>query len=120
MRNVVIAAVLLLAVTGCVTRHEAQMQAQQAYLAGQNAALQRELAGKSKTVTIHGPVKYATVPWVSGLTLAQAIATAVYLPPNDPREITIIRNGQTAHLAADVLLNGTPVPLKPGDVVNIH
>ncbi|HZI32393.1 MAG TPA: hypothetical protein VFF11_08625, partial [Candidatus Binatia bacterium] len=60
------------------------------------------------------------VPWVDGLTLAQAIATANYVGPNNPQKITITRKGQTASLDASVLLNGAKVPLKPGDVVEIQ
>ena len=75
-----LAAILLLltvAVTGCTSRSNARLNAQQAYLAGQNATLQQQLAQQPSnfpTVTILGPVQNSKVPWVVGLTLAQAVA----------------------------------------------
>lgn len=105
--------------TGCSTRTR-QLEAQHAMLVQQNAALQRQLAASQKGVTIIGPVENSFVPWVAGLTLAQALATANYLDPDEPKEIIITRQGETAGLDAQALLSGAAVPLEMGDVIEIH
>ncbi|HTA95838.1 MAG TPA: hypothetical protein VK769_06910, partial [Verrucomicrobiae bacterium] len=71
-------------------------------------------------VTVIGPVQTSQVPWVAGLTLAQAIATANYLDPHEPKQIVITRNGESARVDPNVLLNGTDVPLEAGDVVELR
>jgi hypothetical protein len=106
------------AVGGCTSRSKAKATAQEAYLAGQNAALQQ--AQQFPTVTVLGPVQNHAVPWVAGLTLVQAVATANYLDSQAPKTIVIARQGESATLKADVLLNGAVVPLEPGDVVEIR
>jgi len=118
-----ISAAALLA--GCTTKSTAQAKAQQAYLAGQNAALRQQLeqqqqASQAPGVTLVGPVQNSQVPWVAGLTLAQAVATANYLGAQAPKEIIITRQGESTKLGADVLLNGVAVPLEPGDVVELR
>ena len=116
------AAILLLALAagGCTTRTRAGSEAQAAYLAGQNAALRQQLARQFPSVTVTGPVQNTTVPWVEGLTLAQAIATANYLDPHAPREIVLTRQGESAQLDPKVLLNGVAVPLEPGDAIELR
>jgi len=114
---------LVLAATGCTTKSNARLNAQSAYLAGQNATLQQQLAqmpANFPAVTIIGPVQNPRVPWVVGLTLAQAIATASYQAPTDPTSITITRQGEAATIDPNVLLNGTVITLQAGDVVEIH
>ena len=117
-----ISAAALLA--GCTTKSTAQAKAQQAYLAGQNAALRQQLeqqqASQAPGVTVVGSVQNSQVPWVAGLTLAQAVATANYLGAQAPKEIIITRQGESTKLGADVLLNGVAVPLEPGDVVELR
>ncbi len=109
---------------GCVakskTQAQAQAQAQAAYLAGQNAALRQQQQAQSPGVTVIGSVQNPDVPWVEGLTLAQAIATANYLGQHDPKEIIITRQGESAKLAPKMLLNGADVPLEPGDIITIN
>src|SRR5664279_6215082 len=105
---------------GCTTKSGAQAKAQQAYFAGQNAALRQQQAAQFSGVTIVGPVQNSQVPWVAGLTLAQAIATANYLDSHEPGEIIITRQGESAKLDPKVLLRGAQVPLEPGDVIEIH
>ncbi len=109
--------VLALAAGGCTTKSTAQARAQQAFLAGQNAALLQQQAAQFSGVTIVGPVQNQQVPWVAGLTLAQAIATANYLDSHEPGQIIITRRGESAQLDPKVLLNGVQVPLEPGDVI---
>jgi hypothetical protein len=112
--------ILLLAATvsGCTTQSKAKAQSQAAFLAGQNAALRQQQ--QEPSVTIIGPVQNSQVPWVAGLTLAQAIATANYLDSGAPKEIIITRNGESATLDPNVLLNGAVVPLEAGDVVELR
>ena len=108
-------------VPGCATRPGAKADQQAAFLAGQNALLRQQQAQQFPTVTILGPVHNHTVPWVAGLTLAQAVATADYLGSRAPTEIIITAGvGDSATLDGAVLLNGTAVPLEAGDVVEIR
>ena len=106
--------------SGCTTRSGAQAKAQQAFLAGQNAALRQQQAAQFSGVTVVGPVQAPQVPWVAGLTLAQAVATANYLDSHEPKTIIITRQGETAQLDAKVLLNGVAVPLEPGDLIELR
>jgi hypothetical protein len=104
-----------------VTKSKAEAQAREAYLAGQNAALRQQQAqAQAPGVTVIGPVQNPDVPWVEGLTLTQAIATAKYLGQHDPKEIILTRQGESAKLAPKMLLNGADVPLEPGDTITIH
>ena len=108
---------------GCVTRTKARTEERAAYLAGQNSALKQQQAQQresSPDVTVIGSVQNHDVPWVDGLTLAQAIATATYLGQHDPKEIVITRKGESAKIAPKLLLNGAPVPLEPGDIITIR
>jgi len=112
--------VLVALAGGCVTQSRERAQEQAAYLAGQNAALRQQQLDQTPSVTVIGPVQNERVPWVEGLTLAQAIATADYLDSRTPKKITITRNGDSASLDPDVLLKGVAIPLEPGDVVEIE
>lgn len=120
MKLLAVILLLTLAVAGCTTKSRSQRNAQAAYLAGQNAALRQQLAAQANGVTVVGPVQNPHVPWVVGLTLTQAIATANYLGADAPKEIVITRQGESATLDPDALLNGTPVPLEPGDVIELR
>lgn len=111
---------LTLAAVGCSTKAKSRMAAQNAYLAGQNAALRQQLAAQFNGVTIVGAVQNPQVPWVAGLTLTQAIATANYLGADAPKEIVITRQGESATLAPDILVNGAVVPLEQGDVIELR
>lgn len=115
----VILALIATLFCGCVTKSKAKAQAQAAYLAGQNAALRQQPA-QTSGVTVTGPVQNPDVPWVEGLTLSQAIATANYLGQHDPKEIIITRQGESAKIAPKMLLNGADVPLERGDTITIH
>ena len=113
---------LALAATGCASNSTARLKQQNAFLAGQNAALQRQAmaAAQAQGVIIDGAVQSPTVPWVAGLTLAQAIATAHYTGPDAPKQIIITRQGESATLDAKVLLDGTDIPLELGDVIELR
>jgi|BarGraIncu01121A_1022015.scaffolds.fasta_scaffold37166_2 hypothetical protein len=109
---------LALVAAGCVTRSQANAQARAAYLAGQKAAFASMAQGQG--VVIVGPVQYPNVPWVEGLTLSQAIATANYTGRRNPKAITITRQGEQASINPKDLLNGHVVPLEPGDTITIR
>jgi hypothetical protein len=111
---------LLAAVGGCTTQSSDDAKARAAFLAGQNAALRQQQAAQFSGVTILGPVQNQQVPWVEGLTLAQAIATANYLDSREPKQIIITRNGESATLDPNVLLKGTDIPLEIGDVIELR
>lgn len=117
MKWLLVSLILILATTGCVTKAQARREADRAFLAGKNAAL-AEL--KSQSVTVNGRVQNPMVPWVAGLTLAQAIATANYLAVENPTSIIITRQGESAAVDPQVLINGTVVPLEPGDLIDIR
>jgi type II secretory pathway pseudopilin PulG len=113
---------LVLAATGCATKSKARLKEQNAFLAGQNTALRQQQAAQAAAsgVTIVGAVQNPQVPWVTGLTLAQAVATANYVGSEEPRKIIITRNGESAALDAKVLLDGTVIPLEIGDVIELR
>ncbi len=111
--------VLALADTGCTTKSKSEMQAREAFLEGQSAAL-KQLQAAGTGVTVIGAVQKPFVPWVAGLTLAQAITTADYVGLDEPKQIIITRNGESATLEAKVLLNGTDIPLEAGDVIELR
>ena len=111
---------LTVALAGCTMRSTQRLQEQNAFLAGQNAAMQQQAAASFSGVTIVGAVQNSRVPWVAALTLAQAIATANYLAPHEPKDLLLTRQGETARLDPSVLFNGVVVPLEPGDVVEIR
>src|ERR1035438_6886459 len=108
---------------GCASKSNARLKEQNAFLAGQNSVLMQQQAqatAQSPGVTIVGAVQHPQVPWVTGLTLAQAIATANYVGANEPKQIVITRNGESAAMDAKVLLNGTDIPLEIGDVIELR
>ncbi len=120
MRFFVIILFLALVVSGCSTQKKMEGQQQTSFLAGENAELRREQGEQFQTVTVMGDVQNSTVPYVEGLTLAQAIATANYLDPKAPKKILITRNGETAELDTKVLFSGATIPLEPGDVIELR
>jgi len=110
---------LALFAAGCVTRSQADAQARVAYQAGWRDAL-ASVAGQGQAVVITGPVEHPNVPWIEGLTLAQAIATANYTGRHNPRVIIITRQGVKISVNPRDLLSGHVVPLEPGDAITIH
>ncbi len=104
---------------GCVTEAQANARARAAYLAGQKSGL-ASIAGQGQMVVVMGSVQHPNVPWVEGLTLAQAIATANYTGFQNPRHITISRQGEDIAINPRDLLNGHTVLLQPGDTIKIR
>ncbi len=119
MKTATVIAILMFAITGCTTKSDSKQQVQQAYVAGEEAAL-KQLQASGDGVTVNGAVEHSFVPWVAGLTLAQAIATANYIGPNEPKQIIITRKGESATLDAKALLNGANMPLQKGDVIELR
>ena len=120
MKLVILILVLAGLGTGCTTKSKARMEARNAYLAGQNAALQRQVVQQSGAITIVGNVQNSTVPWVAGITLSQAIATATYLGTADPAQIILTRQVEDGAIDPKYLVNGVQIPLEPGDVITIQ
>jgi hypothetical protein len=107
-----------LATAGCVTKSRADAQARAAFIAGQQAAYQS--MGQTQTdVVVLGHVDKHEIPWVTGLTLAQAIATANYTGDHDPTEIMVKRNTVQQQIDPRKLLNGEDMLLQPGDVITV-
>jgi hypothetical protein len=119
MKLVLMILVLAGMATGCTTKSTARLQAQNAYLAGQNAALQRQLAQQAGAITVVGPVQNASVPWVAGMTLTQALVTANYLGGGEPAQIILTRKGEDGVIDPRDLINGVQIPLEPGDIITI-
>jgi len=108
--------ILSLAAAGCVSKSRADAESRAAYVAGQRAAYQ-SMQGAMTDITVLGQVQKHQVPWVAGLTLAQALATADYTGSQDPQEIILKRNSVETQIDLKQLLNGRDVPLQPGDVI---
>jgi hypothetical protein len=113
--------------SGCVSESKARLREKNAFLAGQNTVLQQQqadsaakTAAESPGVTIVGAVQHPQVPWVTGLTLAQAITTANYVGQDEPKQIILTRHGESAAMDANVLLKGTDIPLEIGDVIELQ
>jgi hypothetical protein len=123
MKQVVWLGAMLLLITtsaGCVSQAKADAQAKQAFLAGQQQAMQmmKMEQARGPSVTFIGPVQTPVVPGMEGLTLARAIVVAGYHGP-EPSDIIIVRNGQGTRIDPAKLLGGEDVPLESGDVINI-
>ena len=103
---------------GCTSESKVRLKERNAFLAVQNAALQQQQ--ESSGVTVLGAVQNAKVPWVEGLTLAQAVAHANYIGLHEPKQIILTRQGESAVLQPKVLFSGAVVPLELGDIVEIR
>jgi hypothetical protein len=128
----IIGVLLALAVQGCVSKATARKQAQQAYIAGQQHAMQQMQqqqqgmgveAGQSRTtqptVTLLGNVRKSFVPWTPDLTVAKALVEGEYTGTSDPTEIYIVRAGLARPVDPAKLISGQDVPLQAGDVLQV-
>lgn len=126
--SLIICSLILLQLTGCVTKSEADARARIAFLEGQNQALMRMQGTTPQTpspmpgasVTFLGPLQNPTVPWRTGLTLTQALVNARYTGSGDPAGIIIHRDGQQIPINPKGLLNGEDFVLQIGDVIEIQ
>ncbi len=119
MKPQLIILIFALVVSGCTTKSRSRAAAENAYLAGQNAALRQQLA-QYNGITVVGAVQNPQVPWVAGLTLAQVVATANYIGAQEPKAVVITHQGESAVMPATVLFSGADIPLEPGDVVELR
>ena len=110
--------ILALVAAGCVTRSQADAQSRAAFMAGQEAAY-KSMGETMADVVVLGNVQKHDVPWVNGLTLAQALATANYIGSQDPQQIILKRNSVETQVDPKQLLNGQDMPLQPGDVISV-
>ena len=120
MKTLIALLLLPLAVSGCVSQAKARADARAAYLAGQKDAFATIAATQRSTVKVFGPVKNTEVSWVEGMTLVQAIATANYSAHGTPKEILLLRRGESATIDPKDLLTGHDVPLEPGDTITLR
>ena len=120
MKTLIALLLLSLAGSGCVTKSKAKADARAAYVAGQRDAFATIAASQRTGIKVFGPVQNSEVPWVEGLTLVQAIATATYTAHGNPKEIILLRRGESATIAPKDLLNGHDVPLEPGDTITLR
>jgi protein involved in polysaccharide export with SLBB domain len=120
MKFFVVVLLLAFAGGGCTTRSQSQTDAQAAYAAGQRDAYARIAAMQRTSVVVIGPVQNPEVQWTEGLTLAQAILAANCTGPGNPKEIILVRQGETTRIDPKDLLRGHDVPLQPGDTITIH
>ena len=111
---------LSLAAGGCVSQSKDKGDARAAYLAGQRDAYAAIASSQRTSITVNGAVQNHDVPWVDGLTLVQAIATANYTAPGTPKEIILLRRGENATIDPKNLLDGHDVPLEPGDTITLR
>jgi hypothetical protein len=105
---------------GCVTKREADARARAAFLEGQNRALMTRSTMQGPNVTFIGPVRNRMIPWMTGMTLAQAVIAADYTGPQDPKLIIIKRQDEEIPVNPQHLLGGVDVPVVAGDVIEIQ
>lgn len=103
-----------------MTKSAADAQAQAAFLAGQQQAINQMSDPRRINIRILGPVRFPEVAWAEGLTLAQVITEAGYLDRNAPREIVIVRPRGRFPVDPQALLRGELFPMEPGDLVEIR
>jgi hypothetical protein len=121
MRQVTgILSLLVLLLAGCVSKKEANLQAREAYLAGQQQAAKQSQSEQPPQIVVRGPVRNPIVPWEDDLTLAKAIVAADYTGFMNPVLIRVIRNGQMIEAMKGIdLLHHQDFPLEPGDIIDI-
>jgi hypothetical protein len=110
--------ILLVCAAGCETKSRAQFQAQQAFVAGQQQALEQSRP-KPPVVTFTGPVRHFIVPWTEDLTLATAFLAAEYTGYLGPRLIRVTRGRETITVKPGDLLQGQDMPLQASDIVEV-
>lgn len=116
----ILALLLALCVSACVTRSSAQKKAAEAFKAGETQATKR-LQNQQPVVTVMGQVRNHIIPWEEGLTLAQAVDAAGYTGFTDPMNIRLIRGDESVEIKVKDLLRGTKNPvLEPEDTIEIR
>ena len=118
MKTSVLFVALAMAVAGCTTKSSARRDAQAAFVAGQQQAMQTQSNGN--TIQFIGDVKNPTVQWIDGMSLSQAIVAAEYQSERDPLNIVIFRRGQPIAVNPKDLLKGRDYLLEPGDRIELR
>jgi hypothetical protein len=115
--------IAIMAGAGCESRKKAQMEAQRAYVAGQEQALQAAQKARQQqgpVVFVQGPVRNPTVEWTEGMKLSQVIVAAEYTGYMNPMVIRVLRNGQSVGEFKGIdLLHHQDMELENGDTVVI-
>ena len=115
-----LAALLIAASVGCVSKAKAKAQAREAFLAGQNQALMQLQQKQGPSVRLEGEVRNPVIPWTEDLTLAKALVAAEYYGRTGPRTILLVRNGRAIIVEPKSLLSGQDVPLEVGDIIELR
>ena len=119
----VLALVIALPFTGCVSQEKADAKARAAFVAGQQQAATRmqqlQPQAQGPSVIVNGEVRNHIVPWTEGLTLAAALVAADYYGAADPSMVYLVRGGRAMLIDTKQLLAGKDVPLQEGDVVQL-
>jgi hypothetical protein len=113
-----LAIIVVAFVSGCVTKATADAQAKAAFVAGEKVAYQN-MQANTTDIMVLGKVQKHDIPWINGMTLGQALATAGYTGAHDPTDILLRRNSVQTEVDPKQLLNGQDVPLHPGDVISV-
>ena len=111
---------LALLTPSCTSKTNAKLEAQKAFMAGQQQAWERYQQMRPNVVRIVGPVQFPTVDWQEGLTLVEALVQARYALPGEPRIVVVTRGQEHAQFTAKQLLKGEDIPLQAGDVVELR
>jgi hypothetical protein len=114
----VILSILLSFASGCETKSRARLEARQAYVEGQEQALEQSRP-KPPIVTVTGPVRNSIIPWTEELTLTAAYTAAEYTGYIRPRLIRVTRGGETVEYKFSALLNGEDLSLQAGDTIQV-
>jgi hypothetical protein len=108
---------------GCVSHKKAQDEAKEAYIAGQQQAMQAAMQARESqkpVVFVQGQVRNSTVRWEEGMKLSQAIVAAEYTAFMNPAIIKVLRNGQLVRDFKGIdLLRHEDMELESGDTVII-
>jgi hypothetical protein len=111
---------LVLTLSGCASKARRQEQLRNAYLSGQQQALQAVVEARRINIRFIGPVLNSEVAWSDGLTLTQAIVAANYTAAGTPAEIVILRQQERIPVDVRALLRGADYALEPGDTIALH
>lgn len=110
-----------LALCGCTTKREANLRAQEAFLAGQQQViLQQQQQTATTNIQITGDVRNQLIEWREGLRLTEALAEAVYIGNRDPGLIVIFGQNRIRSVNPKDLLRGKDELLQPGDRIEIR
>lgn len=121
MRRALIFWLLLFLAGGCVSKKEADLERQKAFLAGEQQGLQRSATQpEGAVVYFQGPVRNPVIPYKDGMMLSQAIVDAYYTGFMNPVMVRVVRDRQVVvELKGIDLLHHEDAPLQAGDLVQL-